>query len=60
MEREKREYIPRKHNTVIASLMDAGKSVFAVVREINFDEDYGGRKVPMDYKEILIDVYMED
>ena len=59
-EGKKLGYIPRKHNTVIASLMDAGKSVFAIVREINFDEDYGGRKVPMDYEEILIDVYMED
>ena len=59
-EGKKLGYIPRKHNTVIASLMDAGKSVFAVVREINFLEDFDGRMVPLHYEELLIDVYMED
>ena len=53
-------YLPRKHNTVIASLMDAGKSVFAVVKKINFYEDLNGRMVLRDYEEVMIDVFMED
>ena len=45
-------YVPRSHNEVIARLMDAGKSVYAVAKNI-YDTDEN-------YHLIFVEIYMED
>ncbi len=48
-------YIPRRHNDVIARLMDAGKLLFGIVVDIHMpDED----EYP--WRALTIEIYMED
>ena len=51
-EREKLGYIPRRENRILARLMDAGKSIFAEVSEIDPDPDR--------WDPLWIAIYMDD
>ena len=55
LEGEKLGYIPRRKNEVLASLMDAGKSIYARVSHLEDPEDILPVSGYMD-----IDVYMDD
>ena len=46
-------YVPRKDNTVIANLMDAGKRIYAKASAVSHDWD-------RPWKCVIMDVYMED
>ena len=57
-------YVPRKNNAITARLMDAGKLLYAIIDDINWDpedeeeEDDDILYVP--WKLLLIAIYMED
>ena len=54
-------YVPRRCNSVMARLMDAGKVLYAIIDRINDEEDEENEfdsRIPWDL--IVIAVYMED
>ena len=48
-------YIPRSHNVILASLMEAGKHIYGVASKIDYDKN-----IVRSFNSINIDVYMED
>ena len=53
---EKIGYVPRKHNIILANLMDAGKEIYGIVNEVNVDriyEDY-------EFKSISFKIYLKE
>lgn len=54
-------YVPRRCNRVPARLMDAGKLLYAVVDDINLnDEEDVDQASGIPWKLLLIAIYMED
>ena len=54
-------YVPRRCNSVVARLMDAGKLVYAVIDDIDMDEEDNVDMVTgIPWRLITIAIYMED
>ncbi len=54
-------YVPRRCNSVVARLMDAGKLVYAIIDDIDMDEEDNVDMVSgIPWRLITIAIYMED
>ena len=49
-------YIPRKHNTILANMMDAGKKLYALVEKAAA----GGVYEDEEYKSVKIKIYLKE
>ena len=54
-EGEKIGYVPRKHNIILANLMDAGKEIYGVVSESFIDSVYEG----YEFKSVSFKIYLK-
>ena len=55
---EKIGYVPRKHNVVLANLMDAGKELYGVIEEVSLEKAvYVGED---DYRIVMFRIFMKD
>ena len=49
-------YVPRKHNIILANMMDAGKKLYAVVEKVATDSLYENDE----YKSVKIKIYLKE
>ncbi len=55
---EKIGYVPRKHNAILASLMDAGKELYGVIESVVVEPPvYAGED---DYRIVEFNIFMKD
>lgn len=55
---EKIGYVPKKHNVVLANLMDAGKELYGVIEEVSLEKAvYVGED---DYRNVRFKIFMKD
>ena len=55
---EKIGYVPRKHNLVLSRLMDAGKELYGIIKEVGIEPAfYAGQD---DYHVVVFKIFMKD